>query len=93
MKRIYGDFGDFERFMSREKQTQSNPILFSPQIFLGLKWNLKKQSQFAGGQIGVKSFLKGTYEKFIALRRRKNKANQTQSPAFGRKSEALSSKF
>jgi hypothetical protein len=36
---------------------------------------LKKQSQFAGGQIGATSYLKGRYEEFKSLRRRKNKAN------------------
>jgi len=30
-------------------QSQTKPILFSPQIFWGLKTGLKKQSQFAGG--------------------------------------------
>jgi hypothetical protein len=39
---------------------------------------LKKQSQFAGGKIRVISYLKGDYEEFQALGRRKNKANQTQ---------------
>jgi hypothetical protein len=37
------------------------------------------------GKIGAKSLLKGDYEEFCALKRRKNKANQTQfifSPQF-----------
>jgi hypothetical protein len=29
MKRIYGDFGDFEWFVSRKKQTQSKPIIYT----------------------------------------------------------------
>jgi hypothetical protein len=36
---------------------------------------LKKQSQFAGSQTGVNSCVKGKYDEFDALRRRKNKAN------------------
>jgi len=45
-----------------KKQSQSKPILFSPQIFWGLKTNLKKQSQFrdndsyfpcAGGRVSL----------------------------------------
>jgi hypothetical protein len=36
---------------------------------------LKKQSQFAGGQIDIKSFLKGIYGNMTAFRPRKNKAN------------------
>jgi hypothetical protein len=47
---------------------------------------LKKQSQFAGGQIGVKHYLKGLYDKIMICGSRKNKAKQSQSPAFGRKS-------
>jgi len=42
------------------------------------KGYLKKQSQFARGQIGVKYYMKGDYEEFHALRRRKNKAKQSQ---------------
>jgi len=40
--------------------------------------NLKKQSQFAVGQIGVSSYLKGYYDKIPLCGSRKNKANQTQ---------------
>jgi hypothetical protein len=36
---------------------------------------LKKQSQFAGGQIGVKSYLKGDYGKISLIGARENKAN------------------
>jgi len=46
--RIYGDFNDFGRFLGAKTnliQIQTKPILFSPQIFWGLKRNLKKQSQ------------------------------------------------
>jgi hypothetical protein len=40
--------------------------------------NLKKQSQFVGGQIGVNSYLKGHYGKMTPIWTRKNKAKQTQ---------------
>jgi len=42
---------------------------------VGLKTYLKKQSQFAGEQIGVKSYSKGYYGNITACGRRKNKAN------------------
>jgi hypothetical protein len=54
---------------------KTKPILFSPQIFWGLRTNLKKQSQFVEGQIGVNSFLQGGYDKKPPLGVRKNKAN------------------
>jgi len=54
MVRIYGDFRDFGRFWvakNKAKQSQTKPISVSPQTCSGgLKTNLKKQSQFAGGQ-------------------------------------------
>jgi len=34
-------------------QSQTKPILVSPQIFWGLNGYLKKQSQFAKGQMNV----------------------------------------
>jgi hypothetical protein len=40
---------------------------------------LKKQSQFAGGHIGVNFALKGSYGYMSASWARKNKPNQTQS--------------
>jgi hypothetical protein len=39
---------------------------------------LKKQSQFVGGQISVKSYMKGDYDKNQPCRAFKNKANQSQ---------------
>jgi hypothetical protein len=39
---------------------------------------LKKQSQFAGGQIGVSSYTKGDYEEIATAWARKNKAKQSQ---------------
>ena len=47
--------------------------------------HLKKQSQFAGGQNGVKLVQTMDYGDSNGWRRRKNKANQSQSPGFGRK--------
>jgi hypothetical protein len=40
---------------------------------------LKKQSQFADGQIGVYSYLKGDYEEIHILKATKNKANFRQA--------------
>jgi len=42
---IYGSFGSKK---TKPIQSQTKPILVSPQIFWGLKNALKKQSQFAG---------------------------------------------
>jgi hypothetical protein len=53
---------------------------------------LKKQSQFAACQMTVKSFILGDYDYFLALRLRKNKGKQSQTPAFGRKLEARNPK-
>jgi hypothetical protein len=41
--------------------------------------HLKKQSQFAGGQIGVNSYMKGDYGIKQGQRAQENKAKQTQS--------------
>ena len=40
--------------------------------------DLKKQSQFVPGLMGVTSFLKGVYENKLAGRAEENKANQSQ---------------
>jgi hypothetical protein len=56
-----------------KKQSQTNPILFSPQIFWGLRTDLKKQSQFATGLKSVKSYMKGDYGKKLGPTGRKNK--------------------
>ena len=42
---------------------------------------LKKQSQFAGGRIGVKSYVKGEYGKIPDSGAGENKAKQSQSHA------------
>ena len=39
------------------------------------KTNLKKQSQFAGGQIGANTYMKGIYDNTLPLGAQKNKAN------------------
>jgi len=48
------------------------------------------------GEIDTKSYMKGDYEEFQALRRQKNKPNskpnKANMPAYGRKFEARSSK-
>jgi len=59
-------------------QSQTNPIRVSPQTCAG---GLKKQSQFANGQNGVKYYMKGYYGNMSPWRARKNKANQSQSTA------------
>ena len=56
-----------------KKQSQFTRIACC--VLRAAKWNLKKQSQFAVWQIDVKSYMKGYYEEFQALGRRKNKAN------------------
>jgi hypothetical protein len=61
-----------------EKQTQ---FYLAPRFTLGVveKANLKKQSQFLPGQIGVSSYLKGNYGNITPRGARKNKANQACS--------------
>jgi len=63
--RSYRDFGDFERFWAAKNKPNSNPILrkgkrknesSSGIVPVG---DLKKQSQFAGVQIGVNYYVKG----------------------------------
>ena len=54
--------------------------------------NLKKQSQFYEDRINISVYLIYIYRELCAFLWLKNKANQSQLPAFGRKSEALSSK-
>jgi len=57
------------------ERQKTNPILLSPHIFWGLKTNLKKQSQFVNGQIGVTSYMKGDYGNKPPFWAQKNKAN------------------
>jgi len=45
---------------------------------------LKKQSQFAGGQIGVNSYLKGKYGNMAVCGTRKTKPKQSQSKPISR---------
>jgi hypothetical protein len=54
--------------------------------------DLKKQSQFVEGQMNVSVLQRKDYENRPRPGLRGNKASQSQTPAFGRKSEALSSK-
>jgi len=51
--------------------------------------DLKKQSQFTPAQIDAKSYSKGFYDNTPACGVEENKANQSQTPVFGRKSEVL----
>jgi len=59
---------------------KTNPIqtqyYLAPRFIWGLKGYLKKQSQFANGQIGVKYYMKGYYGNMSPWRARKNKAKQ-----------------
>jgi hypothetical protein len=41
---------------------KTKPIYLAPSIAGGRKTYLKKQSQFAGGQIGASSYSKGYYD-------------------------------
>ena len=41
------------------------------------------------GRMSLSIYMKGDYEEFHALKVVKNKPNQSQSPAFGRKSEII----
>jgi hypothetical protein len=106
--------------LDSEKQSQTNPLLFSPQHCCGVenkvektkpilgkgkskkakgkmrvnpeflrRCYLKKQSQFAGGQIGVNSYLKGNYGNMPVFGLQKNKANS--KPITGLWPEILSS--
>jgi hypothetical protein len=54
--------------------------------------NLKKQSQSAPDQIGANSYVGEKYENKPRPGLPENKVKQSQSPAFGRKSEALNPK-
>ena len=70
-------FGGFGRRKNKAKQTQS---LLAPSTAGGLKGNLKKQSQFTPGQIGIKSYMKGNYGNIATCGLRKNKANSKPIP-------------
>ena len=74
---------------SQEKQSQTKPIsrpvagnpkseYLNPKRRHVIDTFLKKQSQFAGEQIGVKSYLKGCYGNNPPCGLQKNKANQSQ---------------
>ncbi|MHC4426124.1 MAG: hypothetical protein ACYSYV_08515 [Planctomycetota bacterium] len=55
---------------------------------IGEMADLKKQSQFASAQTGAKTCVLREYENARRREQRENRAKQSQSPAFGRKSEA-----
>jgi len=55
-----------------KKQSQFNRSAFG--VLRTAKTKLKKQSQFAGGKIGVNSFTKGYYGNILLYGARKNKA-------------------
>jgi hypothetical protein len=57
------------------KQTQ---FYLAPRFIWGLKTNLKKQSQFVSGLIGVTSYLKGDYDRIPLRGAQENKAKQSQ---------------
>jgi hypothetical protein len=50
-----------------------------------IRGHLKKQSQFAGGEMNVTVYCTKDYANEPRWRDRKNKAKQTHKPAFGRK--------
>jgi hypothetical protein len=63
---------------SRKNKANQSQSYLAPSTAGDLKTNLKKQSQFAFGQIGVSSYLKGYYDKIPLCGTRKNKAKQSQ---------------
>jgi len=67
------------RFWAAKKQTQFKANQSQYYLAPRFIWGLKKQSQFAGGQIGVKSYLKGNYGNKPVLRRQKTKPIQSQT--------------
>jgi hypothetical protein len=73
---------DFRALRGNDKKISAligvNPCLRKPK--------LKKQSQFVPGLNGATSYMKGDYDKIPLRGARKNKANQSQSPGFARKS-------
>jgi len=81
------------RLAAQKKQTQSKPNgglwpeirnkmngcqMTAPEAQLK-RYHLKKQSQFAPGRIGAKSYLKGDYDNKPTLGGHKNEAKQSQS--------------
>ena len=77
---ICGDFNDFGRFLATKNKAKQSQSLLAPSTAGGLKTNLKKQSQFAGGRNGVISYLKGVYGNIATCGLRKNKANSKPIP-------------
>ncbi len=68
------------------KQTQSNAILFSPQIYLGVEnpiW--KNKANLRKAKMNVNIYVEREYENKTALGRRENKANLYCSPRSMRK--------
>jgi hypothetical protein len=47
--KTYGDYSDFERFLSSKNKPNSNPIYVSPRHCWGLNTKMKKQTQFMKG--------------------------------------------
>jgi len=72
---VFMFFGGFGQQKNKPKQTQ---LPLAPSTAGGLNTNLKKQSQFAPGLIGVKFYLKGDYDEKPVERAEKNKAKQSQ---------------
>ena len=87
MKGCYEDFSDFER---RKNKANSKPISVSPQIYSG-GWKAiwKNKANLHKAIINVSIYIRREYEIFCGFGLRENKANQSQTPAFGRKSEAM----
>jgi len=72
----------------KDSNRRETPV---PQAHL-TEHDFKKQTQFAAGQTDAKSFGNKGYENKSRRRLREKKPKQSQTPAFGRKLEALSTK-
>ena len=73
--KVYGDFGDFRRFWGGEKQSQTKPILFSPQIYLGVEKAIwKNKPNFRVGKMSLSVYMKGEYEEYQALKAAKKQS-------------------
>ena len=58
-----------------ENKPKQSQYYLAPRFIWGLEPNMKKQSQFDGGQIVANSYLKGNYDNIVVCGTRKNKPN------------------
>ena len=88
------DYDDFCGFGRRKNKANSKPInkrsVFGVQMTASRRVNgiWKNKANLRMGRMSLSAYIKGDYEEFHALRRRENKAKQSQSvlaprPALG----------